>query len=421
MKTASIVSIGNEILSGLTVDTNAAYLSKQLMSIGLATASSYTVGDDISKIARAIERAACDSDIILITGGLGPTDDDITRDALADYLQVELVFVPELLEQIQAYFQKRDRDMASTNRVQAYLPQGTQALKNTVGTAPSIWAEKDGKIFVAMPGVPMEMKQVFEDFVFPRIESIAEAMADRKVVISRKLKCFGTGESNIAEMIGDIMRRDRNPLINCTVHEAVITLHIIATAGDKAHAEAMIEKDAKKLKKILGQLVYGTDDQTLAEVVGHELAKRGLTLATAESCTGGLIGKMITDIPGASEYFKAGWITYTNEAKNSELGVDLSLIEEHGAVSGQVAAAMANQARIRSGANIGIGVTGIAGPDGETAEKPVGLVYIGVSFADIGGVRSGQTEVIRKVFSHSRGYIRRCAALTALNVIRIGL
>jgi nicotinamide-nucleotide amidase len=246
-------------------------------------------------------------------------------------------------------------------------------------------------------------------------------MQDRKVVISRKLKCFGTGESNVAEMIGDIMRRGRNPLINCTVHEAVITLHIIATADDKAHAEAMIEKDAENLKKILGSLVYGVDDQTLAEVVGHELAKRGLTLATAESCTGGLIGKMITDVPGASEYFKAGWITYTNEAKNSELGVDLSLIEEHGAVSGQVARAMAVQARIRSGADIGIGVTGIAGPGGETAKKPVGLVYIGVSFADISGVLSGQTEVVRKVFSHSRGFIRRCAALTALNMVRMGL
>ena len=418
MKTAGIVSVGNEILSGLTVDTNAAYMSKRLMSLGVSTASSYTVGDDISKIARAIERAACDADIVLITGGLGPTDDDITRHALAEYLAVELVFVPELLEQIQAYFQKRGRDMVCTNRVQAYLPQGAEALENTVGTAPSIWAEKDGKLFVAMPGVPIEMKQVFEDFVFPRIESMVENMDGRKVVISRKLKCFGTGESNVAEMIGDIMRRDRNPLINCTVHGAVITLHIIATAADRASAEQMIEKDAGNLKKILGPLVYGQDEQTLAEVTGQMLKKRGLTLAVAESCTGGLIGKMITDVPGASDYFKAGWITYSNEAKNSELGVDLSLIERHGAVSEQVALAMAVQARSRSGADIGIGVTGIAGPDGESAEKPVGLVYIAVSFADIDEVQIERDEVVRKVFSHSRGHIRRCAALTAINMVR---
>lgn len=421
MKTASIVSIGNEILSGLTVDTNAAYISKKLMALGIATASSYTVSDDISKIAQAIERASADADIILITGGLGPTDDDVTRQGLADFLGVELVFAGELFEQIKAYFDKRHRPMADTNRCQAYLPAGAEALENKVGTAPSIWAEKNGKIFVSMPGVPIEMKQVFEDFVFPRIESQIEGLEDRSVVVSRKLKCFGTGESNIAGMLGDMMQRGRNPLVNCTVHEAVITLHIVATASSVPKAEEMIEKEVLSLKKILGDLIYGQGDQTLAEVIGQTLCQKQLTLAIAESCTGGLISKMITDIPGASQYFRAGWVTYTNEAKKSELNVDKVLIDKYGAVSSQVAQSMAIQARLRVGADIGIGVTGIAGPGGKSAEKPVGLVYIAVSFADRNGVRIGKDVVLRNVFSHSRGHIRRCSALTALNMIRLAV
>ena len=421
MKTASIVSIGNEILSGLTVDTNAAWMSKRLMSIGIATASSYTVGDDIDKITQAIERAASDGDIVLITGGLGPTDDDITRDGLAGYLGVKLEFKQELLDKIDNFFTSRNRVMAEPNRVQAFSPAGAEALENKVGTAPGIWAEKDGKIFVCMPGVPMEMKQIFDDLVFDRINRMVEGQTDRKVVVSRKLKCFGAGESDIAEMIGDIMKRGRNPLINCTVHEAVITLHIIATAGSAAEAEKMIEKDQSHLQSVLGDLVYGTDDQTLAEVLGQMLRDKGLTLALAESCTGGLIGKMVTDVPGASEFFKSGWITYTNQAKSSELSVDPELIDKHGAVSEEVAIAMAKGAMRRSGSDIAVAVTGIAGPGGGTEEKPVGLVYLAAVFDDKTDILTGHEEVVRKVFSHSRGHIRRCTALTALNMIRIGL
>jgi nicotinamide-nucleotide amidase len=419
MKTASIVSIGNEILSGLTVDTNAAYMSERLMRLGVATVSSYTVGDDISKITQAIERAGGDADIILITGGLGPTDDDITREGLAGFLGAELVFSEESFEQIKAYFARRGRVMAEKNRSQAYLPAGSEALENTVGTAPSIWAEKGDKIFVCMPGVPIEMKQVFEDYVFGRIESLLEEADERSIVVSRKLKCFGAGESDIAEMLGAIMKRGRNPLINCTVHEAVITLHIVATAPTADKAEEMIEKDMHHLRDILDDMVFGEDEQTIAEVLGQLLCERGLTLAVAESCTGGLIAKMITDIPGASQYFKIGWVTYTNEAKNSELKVDMALIDKHGAVSSQVAEAMALGARLRSRADIGIGVTGIAGPGGESAEKPVGLVYIGLSYADKDGVRIGKDVVLRNIFSHSRGHIRRCSALTALNAVRL--
>lgn len=420
MAVASIVSIGNELLSGLTVDTNAAWLSQRLMTAGIATSSSYTVGDDIDKITQAILRACQDADIILITGGLGPTDDDITRDGLAKHLGTELEFKQELLDQIKAFFDKRSRTMAQKNRVQAYLPAGAESLVNNIGTAPGILAQKDGKMYVCMPGVPIEMKRMFDELVFDRIKQIADEQAVKQVTVSRKLRCFGVGESDLTEMIGDIMRRDRNPLINCTVHGAIVTLHIIATAGSFEDAQKMIAEDELNLRQILGDLVWGTDEQTLEEVVGRMLREKNLTLAAAESCTGGLIGKMVTDIPGSSEYFTSGWITYSNQAKNSELGVDFQLIEQYGAVSEQVALAMAEGALKKSGSDIAVGVTGIAGPGGGTEEKPVGLVYIAVVFDDNTSA-ADKRQVVRRVFSHSREYIRRCAALTALNMIRCGI
>ena len=421
MKTASVVSIGNELLSGLTVDTNAAWISQRLMSVGVETVSNYTVGDDIFKIRQAIERASVDADIILITGGLGPTDDDITRNGLAEHLGVELELREDLLEEIHEFFLKRGREMVEKNRVQAVMPVGAEHLENKVGTAPGILAEKDGKMYACMPGVPIEMKKMFDDSVLGRIEKAVESDEGRRVVVSRQLKCFGTGESNVAELIGDIMVRGRNPLINCTVHGAVITLHIIAAASSKEEAEVMIDKDEVHLRSLLGNLVYGVDNQELAEVVGTKLKEKGLSLAVAESCTGGLIGKMITDVPGSSEYFKAGWITYTNQAKISELNVDPVLIDNNGAVCEQAAIAMAEGALKKSGADIAVGVTGIAGPGGGSEEKPVGLVYVAVVFDDISGVLAGGKEVVRRVFSHSREHIRRCTALTALNMIRVRL
>ena len=421
MATASIVSIGNELLSGLTVDTNAAWLSERLMTAGIATMSNYTVGDDIDKITQAISRASQDGDIVLITGGLGPTDDDITRDGLAKHLGVELKFKEELLAEILAFFTKRNRVMAEKNRVQAYLPKGTEPIRNNIGTAPGVLAEREGKLYACMPGVPIEMKRMFDEAVFDRIKHVAERQAGRKVVVSRKLRCFGAGESDVAEMIGDIMRRDRNPLVNCTVHGAILTLHIIATAESFEQAQEMIKGDEKHLRSILGGLVFGSDYQTLEEVVGRRLRENGLTLSTAESCTGGLIGKMLTDIPGSSEFFKIGWITYTNQAKSSELGVDFELIQQYGAVSEQVALAMARGAQAKSGSDIAVGVSGIAGPGGGTEEKPVGLVYIAAVFDDKTGIVKAGEQVLCKVFSHSRDYIRTSAALTALNMIRCGI
>jgi len=410
MKKASIVSIGNELLSGQTIDTNASWLSGKLLSIGIPVVSSYTVGDDTDSIIRSFNSASSDADIVLITGGLGPTDDDVTRQAFAKFLDTELQLQNELLQKIQDFFTNRNLQMPQKCTIQAYMPAGAKALENNIGTAPGIMAEVKDKLLIALPGVPSEMKQMFEEAVLPELKRF---VTDQAVVV-RKLKCFGAGESNIAELLGNLCRRGRNPLINCTAKHGVITLHIVATAKDKIQAQKMAEKDEKLLTDRLGELIYGTGDQTLAEVVGEKLAQQKKTIAVAESCTGGCLARLLTDIPGASRYFTHGWVTYSNSAKTSELGVPADLIEKHGAVSDQVAQAMAQCARKRAGTNFAIGITGIAGPTGGSEQKPVGLVYISVD-SDNG------CETKRFIFSHDRDFIRLRAAQTALNMLRLKL
>ena len=410
MKKASIISIGNEVLSGQTIDTNAAGLSGKLLSIGIPVVSSYTVGDDIDSIVRALKLADDDADMILVTGGLGPTDDDLTRQAFAKFLGTELQLQDELLRKIRDFFTSRNLQMPERNKFQAYIPAGARALTNNIGTAPGIMAEARGKLFAAMPGVPSEMKQMFEESVLPELSKFTTGQA----VVVRKLKCFGAGESSIATLLGKLMQRGRNPLINCTVHYGIITLHIIATAKEKSQAREMAEKDEKLLTELLGKLVYGTGEQTLAEVVGEKLAQQSKTVAVAESCTGGAVAKLLTDVPGASRYFTHGWVTYSNAAKTAELGVPAELIEKHGAVSGQVSAAMAKAAREKARADFAIGITGIAGPAGGSEQKPVGLVYISVNSAN-------ECETKRFVISGVRDFIRLRAAQTALNMLRLKL
>ncbi len=425
-KKASIVSIGNEILSGQTIDTNASWLGGKLLSIGIPVVSSYTVGDCLDAIVRSLKLASDDAELVLITGGLGPTDDDLTRQAFAKFLGTELLLQNELLQKIQDFFAKRNLQMPAKNKIQAYIPAGAKALINNLGTAPGIMAEVSGRLFFVMPGVPSEMKQMFEELVLPELLQLL----DGRAVVVKKLRCFGTGESNIAEMLGSLMNRGRNPQINCTASYGVITLHIIATAEDRDNpalsevegAQRMAEKDEKLLTELLGELVYGTGRQTLAEVVGEKLAQQNKTLAVAESCTGGTLAKLLTDIPGASGYFTHGWITYSNAAKISELGVPADLIENYGAVSEQTAAAMARCARKKAVSAFGIGVTGIAGPSGGSEQKPVGLVYICVDSAN-------GCETKRFIFSHAsnrakrrdRDFIRLQAAQTALNMLRLKL
>ncbi len=410
MKKVSIISIGNELLNGQTVDTNTTYLSGQLLSIGLPVVSSYTAGDEMDAIVRAFNLASTDADIVLATGGLGPTDDDLTRQAFAKFLGTELELQNEFLKKIQSFFTRRNLQMPDKNKIQAYIPAGAKALANPLGTAPGIMAEVKGKLIAALPGVPSEMKQMFAESVLSELQRFAGTQA----VVVRKLKCFGTGESNIAELLGPLMQRGRNPLINCTAKYGIITLAINATAKDKDKAHQIAEKDEKLLRNKLGELVYGTGEQTLAEVVGEKLARQKMTIAVAESCTGGTLAKLLTDIPGASRYFTHGWVTYSNTAKTRELGVPADLIEKYGAVSEQVAQAMAQGARKKARTDFAIAITGIAGPNGGTEQKPVGLVYISVDFHN-----GCDTKCC--LFSGDRRFIRLRAAKTALNMLRLKL
>jgi nicotinamide-nucleotide amidase len=251
---------------------------------------------------------------------------------------------------------------------------------------------------------------MFEESVLSKLRLLAGGQA----VVVKKLKCFGAGESAIAELLGPIMERGRNPLVNCTVDFGVVTLHIVATADNQAAAQAMAQQDEKSLRNILGDIVYGVGEQSLAEVVGEQLARQGKTVAVAESCTGGMVAKLFTDIPGASRYFTCGWVTYGNHAKIRELGVSAGLIEKYGAVSEEVAQAMAQGARLKAGTDFAIGITGIAGPTGGTEQKPVGLVYISVDC-------SQGSDTQRYFFSHDRLFIRLRAAQTAINLLRLKL
>jgi nicotinamide-nucleotide amidase len=407
MKKASIITIGNELLSGRTIDTNAAYLGSQLLCVGIPVAGSYTVPDEMDPIVHALNLACDDADIIVITGGLGPTDDDLTRQALAKFLDTDLQLNNELLRKIMDFFDRRNRPMPATNKIQAYIPKGAEAIANALGTAPGIFARKNEKLFFALPGVPLEMKRMFEESVLPYLKDFAAG----QVIVVKRLNCFGAGESKIQQMLGSLLQRGRNPLINSTVAQGVITLHIIATAADKNLAEQMVENDRKLLTNLLGDLVFGTDDQTLAEVVGKKLAQEKKTLAVAESCTGGCLAMLITDVPGASAYFTQGWVVYSNDAKIIQLGVDPALIKKHGAVSEEVASAMAKGARKNAKTDFTIAITGIAGPAGGTKEKPVGLVYIALD-CDAGTVTK------KCIFPYDRPVVRRFAALTALDMLR---
>ncbi len=410
IKNASIVSIGNELLNGRTIDTNAAYIAGRLRTISLQAVSVHTVPDEEAAIQRTLALATSEADVVVVTGGLGPTDDDLTRQALARFLGVELVLRPDLLETIQQFFDRRGIEMPARNSIQACIPRGATAMENAVGTAPGIRARKEGKLLVALPGVPTEMRHMLDTLVLPELRPLVGGQA----IVVRRLKCFGAGESRIAEMMGDAMQRGRNPLVNCTVQTGVITLEVVAAANQEAEARRMADEEERSLRTALGPLIYGVEEQTLAEVVGQSLRRAGKTLAVAESCTGGLLAKLITDIPGASEYFTYGWVTYSNQAKSRQLDVPAELIEKYGAVSEPVARALAQGARRKAGADYAMSITGIAGPGGGSEQKPVGLVYISVDNPD-------GAETSRYIFSFDRSAVRLRAAQTALNILRLKL
>jgi len=409
---AIIISIGDELMSGQTVDTNSAWLSQQLSAIGVAPIEHITVGDDLAASRDAFDRAARIADVVLVSGGLGPTPDDLSREALAAALGVPLELREEFVEQIEAFFVRLRRPMPERNRVQAMFPVGSTAIENTCGTAPGIRARLHKADVFIMPGVPREMRVMFERDVVPHLR----AASGEGVILTETLWTFGQGESTIAGHIADLMERGRNPAVGTTAQDAIIGIRIFAHGSTPQEARQRVESTVAEIRSRLGHLVYGQGSQTLAHAVGELLVARGHTVATAESCTGGLIAQTLTDIPGSSRYVVGGAVVYSNELKTALLGVSASLIAEHGAVSAEVAGEMASQAAERTGADWVVAVTGIAGPDGGTPAKPVGLVYIGLVGPGVREVRE-----LRLGDFMSRQDIRSRTRWIALNMLRLAL
>lgn len=406
------MSIGTELVTGQTVDTNSAWLSQQLARLGISVCRHVTVADELEDIRMEIERATAQAECVLISGGLGPTDDDLTRQALAEAMGVELLLSEAHVRHIQAYFQARAREMPEANRVQALFPAGSTPIDNSCGTAPGISARLGQATIFVMPGVPSEMRTMFQRSVAPALKS----QTGDAVLLVRTIQTFGAGESQVGQTLHDLMARGRNPNIGTTAQQGVIGVRIYAHAESVPQAMDLLETDVRTIRQRLGRLIFGEDSDTLGIAVGTLLTISGKTLALAESCTGGLIAKMVTDAAGSSAYFIEGMVTYANKAKIRLLGVPAELIATHGAVSAPVAEAMAIGCRRVSKADFAISVTGIAGPGGGSPAKPVGLVYIGLADAK-------QCVVTEHRFGDDleREHIRDRAAKTALNRLRLRL
>jgi nicotinamide-nucleotide amidase len=424
---AIILSIGDELVLGQTVDTNSAWLSAQLAAVGIGVSAHLTVGDDQLAIERAIRQAAPGCDVLLISGGLGPTEDDLTRQALAAVMEQPLELNEEWLAELEKFFALRTRKMPASNRIQAMIPRGARMIFNTAGTAAGIEATlpvvegvpvpgrsrvstSSSRVFV-LPGVPKEMKIMFQRDVLPHLRDAGGGA----VILSRTLHTFGLGESAIAEKIGDLMHRGRNPSVGTTVSNGVVSLRVNARFESLREASDRLDETVAACRSALGSLIFGQDDQAIQQVVGAMLkSTAGVSVATAESCTGGLLAKMLTDIPGSSTYFSFGWVTYANRAKEELLGVSPELLKQYGAVSEPVVLAMATSARVRAGSTFALSISGIAGPDGGTPAKPVGTVWIALAWP--GGI-----EARMFVFPGDREFIRDRSAKMALSLLRYKL
>ena len=413
-----ILSIGDELVLGQTVDTNSAWLSQQLAAVGVSVAAHVTVADDQRAIEQAIEEAVGRCDVLLVSGGIGPTEDDLTRQALAEVMKVPLELDETWLKQLRRFFDRLGRPMPVGNRIQAMVPRGAAMVFNHAGTAAGIdatYVSGDQKtvcrVFV-MPGVPKEMKAMFTRDVLPHVKK----MGGGAVILSRTLHTFGLGESAIAEKLGQQMMRDRNPSVGTTVSGGVVSIRINASFASREEATQRLAETEARCRDALGDLVYGADDETLPGVVARLLVESGKTVSTAESCTGGLLAKMLTDIPGSSRYFKQGWVTYSNEAKMKLLHVPAEFLQEHGAVSEQVVMSMAVSAAAQSKSNFSVSISGIAGPEGGSPTKPVGTVCIAVQLADEAAFDARTFH-----FSGDREMVRDRSAKMALTLLRFHL
>jgi nicotinamide-nucleotide amidase len=407
MLNAEIIAIGSEMLTPFRFDTNSLWLTERLNSMGVEVKLKTVVGDDEARLEETVRDAMKRSEIVIATGGLGPTEDDITRKIFARVLKRQLILEDAILEKIRARFARRNMPMPEINARQALVIHGAKILENGNGTAPGMLITEGKCTVVLLPGPPREMKPIFDASVAPALK---QRMGDM-LIVRRTLSIFGLTESATDELAAPVYTKYRNPSTTILFKDGQIELHLTAQARGESQAMKLLDELGGRLDEVLGEYVFSRNNETLEEVVGQSLKMRGYTLATAESCTGGLLAGRITDVPGSSEYFLEGVVSYSNEAKIDLLRVPKKLIETHGSVSEQVAGAMAAGIRKRAGSTFGVGVTGVAGPGGGSPEKPVGLVYI--ALAD-----DSQNTTRKFIFPGDRQFIRTLSVNAALDMVR---
>ena len=408
--TAELLAVGSELLLGNIVNSDARDLSRLLAAMGINVYYHSVVGDNPGRLKAAVELAKSRADILITTGGLGPTCDDLTKQVLAEAFGKKLVFHEECADGIRAYFDRIGRPMTENNLLQAWLPEGCDVLDNDWGTAPGCAFEAEGTFVVMLPGPPSECIPMFREKAAPWLGRLSEG-----IIRSRTLRIFGMGESRVESLLKDRMNELTNPTLAPYAKTGEVELRITAKADTEEEADALIAPVEEEVRSLLGDLIYGADVDSLEQVVLGLLKEKGLTLGTAESCTGGLIAKRVTDLPGSSAVLKGGIVSYTNEVKTNVLGVPAELLEEKGPVCAEVAEAMANGARRVLGCDLAVSATGVAGPDSDERGSPVGLVYVALAAEDGVWVRElnlsgakGQRDRVRAVAaSHCFDLVRR--------------
>ncbi len=406
---AEILTIGNEIITGLVADTNSGAITRRLETLGVPVTRHVSVGDDEEAIAGALKQALERVDCVILTGGLGPTHDDITKHVLCRFFDSGLVTDAEVKRRIDTIFQSRGREAPQAAYVQAEVPEQATILHNSQGTAPGLLFEKNGKRVYSLPGVPLEAEHLLETYIVPHLESLGTMKVEHRI-----LKTTGIPESALWEEIGPVSPFEEHVKVASLPSLLGVRIRFTATGKDLKETTAQLDAAEKLLRQKIDHHIFAVDDETLEGSIGKLLKKKQWTLAVAESCTGGLIGHRLTNVSGSSDYFLEGAVTYSNEAKQIRLGVDPALIEAHGAVSAEVATAMAEGIRQKSGSDFGLAVTGIAGPTGGTPDKPVGLTFIAVTGAQ-------GTRCEKFLFHQDRVRNKERAAQAALNLLRLVL
>ena len=407
MLTAEIIAIGSELLTSERTDTNSLWLTEKLNSIGIEVKLKTIVGDDDARLEETIRDAMKRSRVVVMTGGLGPTEDDITRKIAARAMNRRLLLNEKVLEDVRAKFFSMGRQMPEINSRQAMVIEGAEVLDNPNGTAPGMYIEHEGRSVALLPGPPREMRPMFENFVLPKLS----AKAGDVRVVRRVLRVAGLGESAVDEKIAPVYTQYKNPQTTILFNRSEIEIHLTAQAKTERDAELLLDGLAGQIEERLGHSIFAFRGEKMEEVVGLRLAVTGFTVGVAESCTGGLISQRLTEVPGSSVYFMEGVVAYSNDAKVRSLGVDPELLQKHGAVSAEVAEAMAEGVRRRADTDFGLSVTGIAGPGGGSEDKPVGLVYIALS-------DDAHTEHRKLMIPGDRHLIRWRSSQAALDLLR---